>query len=134
MTSSTQAPPAAAPYTGRFDIPDGFINAYIDANPINFNRTQSSTKEIAYAIHVADKTTKNLSEIIKEGRMVSLKFKNGVPLGVILHPRLQLISNICKFVLYFNNDSQAVVLPEKMLIGRSTDDQYLKISVNMLKA
>ncbi len=114
-------------YREVLSIPDGFRMAYIDEKPVRFKNEPSKTERVYYALHDAYKTTPNLQKIIESGRLVVLQFKDGLPLGVLIHPRLKLISDISQFILYVNKDSDAFLLP-KIGITRSTENSYKKMS------
>ncbi len=119
-------------YREALPIPDGFRIAYIDQYPVRFKDELLKTEEV-YALHDVYKTTPKLREIINSGRLVVLQFKDGLPLGILIHPRLQLISDISQFILFVNKDSAAFLLP-KFGITRSTEDSYRKMSLIYLGA
>lgn len=133
MTSALTSPKSSIlPGGGRLSVPDGFRYTYIDESPATFTN-EGLIKEKAYLLHDIAKTTNNLPRILNSGRLALLKFKDGHAIGVILHPKLELISDISKFIFCFNNETEAYLLQEKIGIARSTEDQYQKIATKLLK-
>lgn len=102
---------------------------YLDELPFYFETEAQKKTDSAYAVHIANSQTTNIGKIIESGRLCVLKVKDGSLQGILVHPKLQLLSDISNFILFMDNKgSKSSVIINKMNIGRLNEDQYKKLS------
>lgn len=131
--SAPYAGPVQGPATIVFPYSNGLTTVYLDEVAKQFTDTTLKI-EGAYTLHEAGKKTENITKIIESGRVAVLKVKDGALQGILIHPKLTLISDVTKFILFIknNNGVKGAVLLSQMPVGRLNEEQYKKISAKLI--
>lgn len=95
MTSSVNIQGPAAII---FPFSNGINPVYLEESVYQF-KTEAQKTDSAYTMHIPTNKTDNISKIIDSGRLALLKIKDGKLQGILIHSKLQLYSDVTKFII-----------------------------------